>query len=129
MTHREKVISDVQEALRILGKVDEPTFWLDFVINAVDRALTLLKAQEPVVLSIADIIDNDVTPEVIWVEMRDDVAVIAGLWDVPFYEMQDGSIMNDLGEEIARHPEAYGTKWRVWTARPTEEQRKAIPWE
>lgn len=45
---REKVIAHLQEARRILGKVDEPTFWLDYVINAVDDALALLKAQEPI---------------------------------------------------------------------------------
>lgn len=25
--------------------------------------------------------------------------------------------------------EAYGKKWRCWTARPTEEQREAVKWE
>lgn len=40
---RETVIAHLQEARRILGKVDEPTFWLDYVINAVDDAVALLK--------------------------------------------------------------------------------------
>ena len=25
--------------------------------------------------------------------------------------------------------EDYGKKWRCWTQRPTDEQRKAVPWE
>jgi hypothetical protein len=43
MADREKVITDVEEAIKILGKVDEPTFWLDFVRVAVENALKLLK--------------------------------------------------------------------------------------
>ncbi len=46
---REKVIARAQEAIEILGKVDEPTFWLDFVTNALYDAIALVKAQEPVI--------------------------------------------------------------------------------
>jgi hypothetical protein len=48
MADRAKVITDVEEAIKILSKADEPTFWLDFVRVAVENALKLLIAQEPV---------------------------------------------------------------------------------
>ena len=48
MADREKVISEAEEAIKILGKIDEPTFWCDFVRVAFENALELLKAQEPV---------------------------------------------------------------------------------
>ena len=35
MPDREKAIKDVEQAIEILSKVDEPTFWLDFVRVAV----------------------------------------------------------------------------------------------
>lgn len=30
---------------------------------------------------------------------------------------------------IQRGDESYGKKWRCWTAKPTDEQRKAVKWE
>lgn len=45
MPDREKVINDVEQAIEILSKVEEPTFWLDFVKVAVENALKLLKEQ------------------------------------------------------------------------------------
>lgn len=47
MTEREKVISEGQEAIEMLERVEEPTPWCDFVRHAFENALALLKAQEP----------------------------------------------------------------------------------
>lgn len=92
-------------------------------------ALALLKAQEPRVLSVADIIDVGITPDIIWIERRKEDDVAAGVWQIDHYEMVDGGVVDDLGEEIAEAPEAYNTKWRCWTARPTDEQREAVKWD
>lgn len=94
-------------------------------------AIALLKAQEPRVMTVADIVDNYVTPEVIWVEARNnkgDIRLVAGLWNGEYYNMADDSVMYDLGEEIANNPEGYNTRWRCWTSCPTDEQREATPW-
>ena len=47
MTDLKKVIKNAQESLEILEKVDEPTFWLDFVKLSLFDVISLLKAQEP----------------------------------------------------------------------------------
>lgn len=48
MTDRENVIKESEEAIDILAKAEEPTFWLDFVRCAFENALAMLKEQEPV---------------------------------------------------------------------------------
>ena len=49
MTDREKVIKESEEAVDILAKAEEPTFWLDFVRCAFENALALLKEQPEIV--------------------------------------------------------------------------------
>lgn len=46
MPDMEKVIKEAEEAIDILAKADEPTFWMDFVRCAFENALALLKEQE-----------------------------------------------------------------------------------
>lgn len=43
---REKVIKESEEAIEILAKAEEPTFWMDFVRCAFENALALLKEQK-----------------------------------------------------------------------------------
>lgn len=47
MPDREKVITDAEEAIKILDMIDEPTPWCDFVRVSFERVLELLKGQEP----------------------------------------------------------------------------------
>lgn len=48
MIDREKVIKESEEAIDILAKAEEPTFWIDSVRCALENAIVLLKEQEPV---------------------------------------------------------------------------------
>lgn len=92
--------------------------------------IAILKAHEPRVLSVADIIDNGITPDVIWIERREEGDVAAGVWQIDHYEMVGGGVVDDLGEEIAEAPEAYNTRWRCWyPTKPTDEQRKEVQWD
>ena len=48
MSKREWVIKYLEEAREILGNVEEPTFWLDCVKNAVTEARELLEPVKPI---------------------------------------------------------------------------------
>ena len=48
MVDREKVIKESEEAIDILAKAEEPTFWMDFVRCAFENAIDMLKEQEPI---------------------------------------------------------------------------------
>lgn len=81
----------------------------------------------PRVLSVSDIIENHVTPTVIWYEPRN-AEVLAGVWQIDHYELEDGTILADLGIEIANDPEAYNTRFRVWSDAPNEACKRMYPW-
>lgn len=80
MGDREQVIADVQEAISILGKVDEPTFWLDFVINAMYDALALLKEQEPATVEPKRLELADETKA--WLDKMDAVDALSNIADI-----------------------------------------------
>lgn len=82
----------------------------------------------PRVWSVADFIDNQMIPTVIWLEKRNG-DVIAGVWQIDHYEMEDGTIRSDIGIEIAEWPEAYNTQYRIWTDDPNEACKRDNPWD
>ena len=88
------------------------------------EALTLLKAQEPRVMTLDELSEKtDVWFESLVYDTIDP-ALSSGSYD-------DGTVgLMTLEEELFYLDEAdYGTKWRCWTQRPTDAQREAVPWE
>lgn len=129
MADREKVIEDVKQAIEILGNVDEPTFWLDFVRIAVERALELLKEQEPRVLT--------------WDELmalphgEETNAPVVSEVKYPINTWDEGTLCKWRGAEFIQefvqdhslyNRESYGKVWRCWTALPSKKQRKEVKW-
>lgn len=89
-------------------------------------ALALLREQEPRVLDWNEIGTVD---GAVWLEERDENEVVPGL------VMQMHSAVNlDIKKDGKLHTASasrsdYGDGWRAWSARPTEEQRKAAKWD
>ena len=155
MADREKVIKESEEAIEILGKVDEPTFWLDFVRVAFENALSLLKAQEPVEprLLAAEEVQHLPDKTVICVEQLlsregEERGYITGMaWGIVCNRTNapdGGLILSMLGtffpntvREIpykATYRDENTKKRRTavhrfWTDRPTDEQSKAVKWD
>ena len=91
-------------------------------------ALALLREQEPRVLTLEKIQSG--TVEVAWLECSDKEEVRAGLWFKRINEGEDeGIIIHVLDGFEGLRTEVYGKTWRCWSARPTPEQRKAVPWD
>jgi hypothetical protein len=118
---REKVIKGLEAILEETADM--------FYRSNIQDALALLKAQEPRVLSVAEIFVEHITPDVIWIERRHENDICPGVWQIDHYEMGLGGIVDDLGEEIAERPDAYNVLWRCWTSRPTKEQMEMVKWE
>lgn len=106
---------------------DEDTAELAFGIcniqDMFDDALALLKEQEPRVMTREEVLT---LPEgaVVWFEERSDDSrdYIGPL-------VSDGNgFFGDFGRGVDMHAAELKRK-RCWTSRPTEEQRKAVPWE
>lgn len=45
MNDREKVINNVEEAIEIMERMDEPTYWDDYIRVLLEEALVILRAQ------------------------------------------------------------------------------------
>ena len=88
-------------------------------------ALALLREQEARVLDWNEIGTVD---GAVWLEDRDENEVVPGL------VMQMHSAVNlDIKKDGKLHTASasrsdYGERWRAWSARPTEKQRKAVKW-
>ena len=92
-----------------------------------DDALALLKAQEPRVVKISELTSGE--PMLVWLEDIDKEETVAGM----LFDRVPGRLgfkLTDLASRDRIYPriEEYLTRWRCWTARPTDAQREATPW-
>ena len=91
----------------------------------IEKMLILLKEQEPRVLT-ADELQPDV---LVWIEVPQSGEIWPALlrktdWlGYPAWAMRGYAL-------AAYYPQdEYGSYWRCWSARPTEEQREAVDWK
>ena len=130
MTDREKVIELLKEIAEYFrgcrnnasfASKAENHFWE--LQNAAREAAELLKAQEPRVMTLKEI----VSAECVWIEYATSGNIIIALpWDI---ELTDDTY-NFIGMPncFVEFRSLYGKEWRCWTARPTDEQRRETPW-
>lgn len=91
-------------------------------------ALALLKEQEARVLTVEEIRSG--AAEVVWLEDADKPNVIPGIRFKLMNEGEDEAVaIHVMDGFIGPRLAVYGKMWRAWTSRPTEEQRKAVPWD
>ena len=88
-------------------------------------ALEALKEREPRVIDIREIYTAKKLD--VWIEDKgDNIAHPLMLIET---EMTNKSQTAFFYPMLVRLIKAYGKTWRCWTARPTEEQRDATPWD
>ena len=91
-------------------------------------ALALLREQEPRLMTLEEIRFGAF--EVAWLEDVDKANVIPGIWFRLSNEGEDEAVdIHVMDGFIGARLAVYGKMWRAWTSRPTEEQRKAVPWD
>lgn len=124
---REKVISSLETLKQDFPKIISWQYddQLQNTVGNIELAITLLKAQEPRVMTLEEVkalpYDAD-----IWIETEYYVGKITifaatintkGLRGVMVY-----------GSHKTYDYEAYNKLWRCWTSRPTDAQREAVKW-
>ena len=135
MTEREKVIKGLESLeIRLVECGDK----LDAYV--VQRAIILLEAQEPRVLSLEEVagrvaLESDCTIYMEFGPMATHSGEIIGL--NPKYVFFDDE--HGLSWDVVEGPDQgkrdgvslyeYNDIWRCWTSRPTDEQREAVKWE
>jgi hypothetical protein len=92
-------------------------------------ALELLKEQEPRVMTLEDVKQAEVGT-VVWLEWRIESKINSGIFFRLINKGIDDSLeFHVLDGFVAARLACYGTEWRCWTSRPTDEQRKAVKWD
>ena len=128
MSDMKKVIKGLEESVaffrdRLTGDMFDK--WLRASVDAI----ALLKAQELRVMTWEEAQANVQDGPFIIFEVRDstgsevDFGVLAG----DFYEMSEGSVLTVADFWMMK--DEYGKRFRLWTSRPTDEQREAVKWD
>ena len=111
---------DVIEALEYLISPVCTETQFDYC-DEIRAAIAWLKEKEPKMLTLEEVEKNE---DWMWVEY---VSGYCG-WQRPDKE-DDYLNMVAWNDATFDRKDYYGKTWRCWTARPTEEQRKAVKWE
>lgn len=140
---REKVIKGLECCLDINGSKYKHCLSCDYrhdidhcqwtcqTDGILEDALALLKVQEPRVMTLEEVIERR-DSDAVWVEHMDGEMIVQPAVLLPSFL--------DIGKDCIHFASSwrtggsygrrsYGTKWRCWTSRPTDEQRKAVKWE
>lgn len=133
MTDREKVISKIEEEIRLGEYWDEAYRTID--LQLLIDALSLLKAQEAKVITQEEL--KQFVGRPCWFESHGTYMGKEGFWIIPamFRMFSAGmimsytSVLNGAGGCSELGLSAYNKAWRCWTAIPTTEQREAVKWE
>jgi len=101
----------------------------DSVAALFGDALALLKAQEPKVMTLDEArtaLHND---SIVWIELKDKL-IAAGIRmdETDYFLMQNDDVLNITDLDWEDMENEYGKRVRVWTAEPSEEQRKGTSW-
>lgn len=92
-----------------------------------DDALELLKAQEPRVMTLEEVLAT----EIVYAEDIDKAEIIPVLVNRRAHDrimLVRAHLMGGTSHVIYPLISEYGKRWRCWTSRPTDVQREAIPW-
>lgn len=125
MTEQEKVIEALQK------EIDEATYPVRprkfmFPLELAEQILALLKVQEPRLMTLEEVRDE---AEYMYLEKHSETGsdlygcAIRGDWDGYGIEL----LMGEYDTARERWSE-YGKRWRCWTSRPSDEQRRNTPW-
>ena len=104
---------------------------LDQIQVEVTPESIMLKAQEPRVMTITEAFDA----EVAWLERYanpdDGVEPIIQPVIIRYYEngYWQCLIEQDESADLSLFLDGFGTEFRFWTSKPTDEQREAVKWE
>ena len=119
---------------------EEAIYKLNVLIRcAVDRAMIdeicrevigFLESQMPRVMTWREIVHSiEIEAPAIWLDDRDKIHVIPALTIISCVTNSENATFVVRGKRIDVKHSDYGKRWRAWTARPTEEQRKTVKWD
>ena len=91
-------------------------------------ALALLKAREARVMTLDEALGAEVNVDQCWLEVNDIRQIYLADAVVCPEHLERADIQRWGATDCQLPLDLYGKYWRMWTAKPTDEQREAIPW-
>ena len=138
MADREKVIDGLEHCAEGGCKGCPYAFDCLIAIGAselANDALELLKEQEPRVLTLEEVIDHYSLPPVFVDDLGAQEDYLQDIIPLYFdFPSDDSWAVHWRGYQSVRRylddwKASYGKKWVCWSAKPTDEQRKAMKWD
>lgn len=87
-----------------------------------------LKAQEPRVMTLDEALGAEVNVDQCWLEVRSIKQIYLADAVVCPEHTERADIQRWGASDCQLALDLYGVYWRMWTSRPTDAQREAIPW-
>lgn len=138
MTDREKVIRGLEcRSTNLPNKDCENCHYgmtmgrrwgCDFVRLCGD-ALELLKAREARVMTLDEALGAEVNVDQCWIEVNDIRQIYLADAVVCPEHLERADIQRWGATDCQLPLDLYGEYWRMWTAKPTDEQREAVKWK
>lgn len=120
-----------QRAIILLSQMYLPNFD-DEEKDALTKAIEALTDQEPRLLTLEEVKAYP-TNEALWFEGKTFIPVLpdcrAEKQNENYLGVEEVDIIYDFPLWHDSYNVAYKYGWRCWSAKPTEEQRKAVPWD
>lgn len=103
--------------------------------QTLDKAIALLKAQEPRVMTWQDVIGAAIECKPLYIEVKDSEDKEPGDDRWAMVTQYKDSITNGMIRAMSSYvtseilfAEDYGVRWRCWTSRPDQATMEATPW-
>jgi len=131
-------LEDIRNYLDVeLHPVVSPDRWDVYseLRDMVDDIIALLKAQEPRVMTLEEI-DNRLAEsseeynKIFWAEVKSRTRYSFGVFQLSILDDDDyEALLLGCSWSALYRRSSYGIRWRCWTSRPTDEQRKEARWD
>ena len=128
-------MADIIDVLEIVKRRIERLNGFGEEAEVIGDVISLLKEQEPRVLTLEEVLDMKFD-DVVYLQVYPTNAVLSAIVidvipklpeiNVGVVQLRLGSGYNGINNAELNY---YGKTWCCWTARPTDEQRKAVKWD
>lgn len=133
MIDREKVIRGLEACARDVGIMhcrECPYNGIPCITLLLRDVIALLKEQEPRVMTLEEARETLHTSDFLVMEEPHRSSIFLGHRGEWHFDLSNGEYLDfddlDVGSDYVVE---YGKIFRFWTSRPSEEQRKAVPWD
>ena len=117
-----------QEVIAILGELKK--CYLGGIVDALDFAIESVKAQEPRVMTLEEVLKSEDEDEPILYEYIDSLVITWRMgWKLRTESKREiQHILENRRERAIVWESEYGKTWRCWTSRPDQATREVTPW-